>query len=159
MRNTVMNHKYIVSIFLAVLLVFGVQSVSYGQTLRASSAHPLTETTLNGSRVTLTLSGGTYERWLKKEHANAFTVSGIAGVTFKSTFDSFDPFFDVQRVNNAAVTIELDFAGDIVTDATLTFTVGAGAIANYNGPALTADVSVTASNEGVEAPTTQNPDE
>ena len=159
MRNTVMNHKYIVAIFTVVLLVFGVQSVSSGQTLRASSAQPLTETTLNASKVTLTLSGGTYERWLKKEHANAFTVSGIAGVTLKSTFDSFDPFFDVQRVSNAAVRVELDFVGNMDTDATLTFTVGAGAIANYNGPALTADVSVTASHEEVEAPTTQNPDE
>lgn len=110
----------------------------------ASTASPLTETTLKESVVTLTLSGGTYEQWLRKGHANAFKVSGIAGVTLKSTFDDFNPFFDVKRVNNAAVTVKLDFAGDIDTDATLTFTVEADAIAEYNGPALTSQVPVTA---------------
>ena len=110
----------------------------------ASTTSPLTETTLNESVVTLTLSGGTYERWLGKGHANAFKVSGIAGVTLKSTFDSFNPFFDVERVNNAAVTVKLDFAGNIDTDATLTFTVEADAIAGYDGPTLTAQVPVTA---------------
>ena len=110
----------------------------------ASTASPLTETTLKESVVTLTLSGGTYEQRLRKGHANAFKVSGIAGVTLKSTFDDFNPFFDVKRVNNAAVTVKLDFAGDIDTDATLTFTVEADAIAEYNGPALTAQVPVTA---------------
>ena len=144
MRNAIINHKYVVSILSIVLLVFSFQSISYSQTLKASSAHPLTAATLNGSVVTLALDGGTYERWLKKEHANAFKVSGIAGVTFKSTFDSFDPFFDVRRVSNAAVTVKLDFFGNIEADATLTFTVGAGAIANYNGPALIAKVPVTA---------------
>lgn len=110
----------------------------------ASTTSPLTETALNESVVTLTLSGGTYERWLGKGHANAFKVSGIAGVTLKSTFDSFNPFFDVERVNNAAVTVKLDFAGNIDTDATLTFTVEADAIAGYDGPTLTAQVPVTA---------------
>ena len=110
----------------------------------ASTASPLIETTLKESVVTLTLSGGTYEQRLRKGHANAFKVSGIAGVTLKSTFDDFNPFFDVKRVNNAAVTVKLDFAGDIDTDATLTFTVEADAIAEYNGPALTAQVPVTA---------------
>ena len=110
----------------------------------ASTASPLIETTLKESVVTLTLSGGTYEQRLRKGHANAFKVSGIAGVTLKSTFDDFNPFFDVKRVNNAAVTVKVDFAGDIDTDATLTFTVEADAIAEYNGPALTAQVPVTA---------------
>ena len=159
MRNAITNHKYIVSILSVVLLVFGFQSISYGQTLTASTPQPLTEAKLDGSVVTLMLNGGTYERWLKKEHANAFKVSGIAGVTLKSTFDSFNPFFDVQRVSNTAVTVELGFSGNIDTDATLTFTVGAAAIANYNGPALTADVFVTSSNERGEAPTTQNQEE
>ena len=142
MRNVVMNWKHIVSILSVVLLVFGMQSIGYGQTLRASSEQPLTETTLDGSVVTLTLSGSTYERWLDEEHANAFKVSGIAGITLKSTFDSFNPFFDVKRVNNTVVTVKLDFAGNMDTDITLTFTVGADAIANYNGPALTAEILV-----------------
>ena len=38
------------------------------------------------------------------------------------------------------------------TDGTLTFTVGAGAIAGYNGPALTAQVSVSANNQGTGQP-------
>lgn len=63
--------------------------------LIASSKMPLAESTLDGSVITLTLEGATYERWLKDEHAPAFKVSGIAGVRLKSTFDAFDPFFDV----------------------------------------------------------------
>ena len=42
-------------------------------------------------------------------------------------------------------------------DGTLTFTVGSGAIANYNGPALTAQVPVTASKEFALAPNFPNP--
>ena len=35
----------------------------------------------------------------------------------------------------------------------LTFTVGAGAIANYNGPALTAQITVTGAQESIVAAT------
>ena len=51
------------------------------------------------------------------------------------------------------VTVELTFNGDIDSDGTLTFTVGAGAIANYNGAALTAQLAVTAAMESVTAST------
>ena len=135
-----------VFILVILLITFGIQGANYAQvgnpTITASTRQPLTETTLNESVVTLTLSGSTYERWLRKEHANAFKVSGIAGVTLKSVFDSFNPFFDVTRVNNIVVRVKLDFSGSMDTDATLTFTVGADAIANYNGPALTAEILV-----------------
>ena len=43
--------------------------------------------------------------------------------------------------------MKLEFDGNINADSTLTFTVGAGAIAGYNGPALTAQVVVTANRE------------
>ena len=48
------------------------------------------------------------------------------------------------------MTVELDFNGDIDADGTLTFTVGAGAIANYNGAPLTAQLPVSAGMESVD---------
>ena len=104
----------------------------------ASTTSPLTEDTLDGSVVTLTLSGRAYETSGVRIR-NAVTVSGISGVTVGT--------FDIDRVNDTQVTVELTFDGNISTDGTLTFTVGPGAIAGYNGPALTTQVSVTASTE------------
>ena len=51
------------------------------------------------------------------------------------------------RVSDTKVTVELEFNGDIDTDGTLTFTVGAAALANYNGPALTAQIRVSSITE------------
>ena len=79
--------------------------------------------------VTLTLSGGTYER-SSFSVARAITVSGIDGVTFR--------WWDVDRISDTEITVELTFNGDFDTDATLTVTVGAGAIAGYGGSAFTA---------------------
>ena len=104
----------------------------------ASTTSPLTEDTLDGSVVTLTLSGRTYESSGVRIR-NAVAVSGISGVTVGT--------FDIDRVSDTQVTVELTFDGNISTDGTLTFTVGPGAIAGYNGPALTTQVSVTASTE------------
>ena len=104
----------------------------------ASTTSPLTEDTLDGSVVTLTLSGRNYESSGVRIR-NAVTVSGIDGVTVGT--------FDIDRVSDTQVTVELTFDGNISTDGTLTFTVGPGAIAGYNGPALTTQVSVTASTE------------
>ena len=114
------------------------------ESVTASTATPLTEATLNGSIVTLTLNNGVYEIWNRVR--NNLTVSGITGVRFISSQD-------VVRVSDTKVTISLRFNGNIDTDATLTFTVGADAIANYNGSALTAQVSVTALTESVTAST------
>ena len=69
------------------------------------------------------------------------SVSGISGVTVRS--------FDIDRESDTEVTVELTFNADITTDDTLTFTVGADAIAGYNGPALTAQVAVSASEEPI----------
>ena len=115
-------------------------------TLTASTTTPLTEATLDESMVTLTLSGGTYESSSSRIR-NAVTVStGITGVTVRS--------FDIDRVSDTEVTVELTFDGtDFDTNSTITFTVGAGAIADYDGTALTSQVAVTASTESVDAST------
>ena len=116
----------------------------------ASTKAPLTETTLNGSVVTLTLNGATYKR-STFDLRDAVSVSGIEGVTFH--------WFDLDRVSDTALTVELTFKGNIDTDATLTFTVGADAIADYNGAPLSAQVTVTGGKESVtassEAPLTE----
>ncbi|MDE0682969.1 MAG: cadherin domain-containing protein, partial [Candidatus Poribacteria bacterium] len=116
----------------------------------ASTVAPLTETTLNGKVVTLTLNGATYER-STYDLRDAVSISGIEGVTFH--------WFDLDRVSDTALTVELTFKGNIDTDATLTFTVGADAIADYNGTPLIAQVTVTGGKESVtassEAPLTE----
>ena len=116
----------------------------------ASTAAPLTETTLDGSVVTLTLNGGNYVSapW---DISDALTVSGIDGLTIGGTFGP--AWFDVDRVSDTEITVELTFNGDFDTDATFTFTVGAGAIANYSGTAFTAQLPVSASTESLVAST------
>ena len=141
MKTLLANRKYLVLILAAVLMGFGIQG-SYGQTITASVPQPLTEANLHGSVVTLTLSGGTYEQWIRR---GTVTVSGIDGVTFGP--------FGVDRVSDMEVTVALTFNGDFDTDATLTFTIGAGAIAGYTGNALTATVPVTALQESLAAST------
>ena len=109
------------------------------ESLKASTEFPLTEVTLNGSIVTLTLNGrrfadGFHEPWTMED---TVSVSGIDGVTLSRTS------WDVKRVSDTEIAVLLEFDGtDFDTDATLTFTVGAG-IANYNQD-LTAQVPVTA---------------
>ena len=112
----------------------------------ASTPQPLTETTLDGSVVTLTLSNATYESFFFDIQGNV-KVSGIAGVSVGT--------FDIERVSDTVVTVELTFSGNMTTDGTLIFTVGAGAIANYSGSALTTTLSVTALEESVVASTPQ----
>ncbi len=110
----------------------------------ASTETPLTETTLNGGVVTLTLNGAIYER-STFDLRDTVEVSGIDGVTFH--------WFDLDRVSDTELTVELTFRGNIDTDALLTFTVGADAIAEYNGPALIAQITVTGGKESVTAST------
>ena len=105
--------------------------------LTVSSSYPLSAATLNKSVVTLTLSSGAFET--RVDISRALTISGITGITFHWT--------DIDRVSAKVVTIELTFEGDIETDTILTFTVGAGAIVDYNGPVLTAEIPVSASTE------------
>ena len=119
--------------------------VSGGQeSVVATTETPLTETTLNGSVVTLTLNGAIYER-STLDLRDAVSVSGIEGVTFH--------WFDLDRASDTALTVELTFKGNIDTDATLTFTVGVDAIAEYDGPALAAQIPVTGGKESVAAST------
>ncbi|MXV75562.1 WD40 repeat domain-containing protein, partial [Candidatus Poribacteria bacterium] len=112
--------------------------------VNASTTKPLTETILHESIVTLTLSERNYERSIFAIR-DAVTVSGIDGVTI--------PWHQPDRKNDTEITIELEFDGDFDTDATLTFTVSAGAIANYNGPAATVQIPVSAITESVVATT------
>ena len=142
MKTLILNRKHLVFVLTAVLIALGSQG-SYAQTITASTPQPSTEVTLHGSVVTLTLSGGTYERWIR---GGTVSVSGIDGLTFDS--------WDVERVSDTELTVELTFSGDFDTNATLTFTVAAGAIVGgYNGPALTAEVPVTAMQESLVAST------
>ena len=104
----------------------------------ASTEAPLTEATLDGSVVTLTLSGRTYERSSFKIR-DAVSISGIDGATI--------PWHQPDRKNDTQITVELEFDGNINADSILTFTVGVGAIAGYKGPALTAQITVTAIRE------------
>ena len=135
------------------------------ETITASTEAPLTEATLNGSTVTLTLSGRIYAA--SDSIGSAVSVSGIPGVTIKppETDCGFLGFFCsttyyARRVSDTEVKVTLEFEGDIDTDGPLTFTVGADAIAGYNGPALTAQVSVSANpDEPVEPETPEQPED
>ena len=118
------------------------------ESVAASTPSPLTEATLDGSVVTLTLSGCTFARSIF-DIRDAVTVAGIDGVTV--------PWHQPDRKSDTKITVELEFDGDMEADGTLTFTVGSGAIANYNGPALTAELPVTASKEFALAPNFPNP--
>ena len=101
--------------------------------LVASTEFPLTEATLPGSIVTLTLSGRIYEEY----SWDIETVSGIDGVTVE--------YIGVKRISDTEVTVELAFDGtDFDTDATLTFTLDTWAIVGGNDQDFTAQVPVTA---------------
>ena len=119
--------------------------------LNASTAAPLTEATLHGSVITLILSGKRYDTNWNYVSQNV-TLSGIAGVTFKR--------HNVKRVSDTRVTIPLEFNGNINTESTLTFTVGAKAIEDYDGPAFTAELPVsTGAEHEVPSTTPETPPE
>ena len=113
-------------------------------TLSVSTTAPLTEATLHEGIVTLTLNGGTYEQSSRRIR-NAVSVSGITGIAFDSS--------DTQRISDTQATIKLEYDGNLNTHSTLTITLGAGAIADYNGAALTAQIPVSAVSESVAAST------
>ncbi len=106
--------------------------------LTVSSSYPLSAATLNKNVVTLTLGSGAFEP-STYSISGALTISGITGITFYRR--------DVHYVSNTVVTIELTFKGSIDKDTVLTFTLGADAIRDYEGPALTAEIPVSASTE------------
>ena len=117
---------------------------AYTESIVASTEAPLTETTLDGSAVFLTLSGG---RAYSFDVYDAVTVSGIEGATI----------FSISRRGGTLLRVRLEFEGDFDTDAVLTFTVAADAIADYNGPPLTAQIPVTAIRENSLAANFPNP--
>ena len=147
MKNIIFNRKTTVSILVVMLVICALPSTSYGSSddisVVASTASPLTEATLHESVVTLTLSGGAYARI--GDIRDAVEVSGIEGVTVET--------FNVDRVSDTEITVELEFNGNIDTDATLTFTIGGDAIAEYSGSPLTVQIPVTAVTESVVAST------
>ena len=150
MNRQVLKQKSFVFILVTIFMVtLGTQNISYAQeanpTITASVEAPLTEATLHESFVTLTLSGGTYER-SRFRIEDAIMISGIDGATIANSFG-------LDRVSDTVVTIELEFAGDFDSDATLTFTVGAGAIAGYDGNALITTLPVAALKESLDAST------
>ena len=104
------------------------------ESLVASTESPLIEATLDGSVVTFKLTGRSF-RSRESDIRRAVTISGIEGVTISTS--------GVERVSDTEVTFELSFSGDFDENGTLTFTVGADAIAGYS-EALTAQISVTA---------------
>ena len=92
--------------------------------LTASTTFPLTEATLSGNVVTLTLTSGTYEQEIGFWDVT-MTISGIAGVTVEE--------YGVERLSDTEMAVPLEFDGtDFDTDATLTFTVDADAIVDLN---------------------------
>ncbi|MDE0324456.1 MAG: leucine-rich repeat domain-containing protein [Candidatus Poribacteria bacterium] len=111
------------------------KKIEKGLTITASAPQPLTAATLNGSVVKLTLSSGDFISGVSDE----LTISGITGVS-------------VDRTNYAGegkITVELKFEGNLEKDAILTFTLEADAIEGYDGPPLTAEISVSAGAEAV----------
>ena len=105
-----------------------------GPTFAVSTPQPLTAVTLNGGVVTLTLSSGDFG--LRTDIRDALTISGITGITFHWT--------DIESISDTEITIKLTFTGSINEDSKLIFSLGPGAIENYNGPALTAEIPVSA---------------
>ena len=161
--------KKLIFIFTVFVLSYSVQGIGYGQTLTASTPEALTETNLNNSVVTLLLEGAAWADISKIRYA--VTVSGIDGVTIKRVryqssrrrwvcvqscgqpieygywtgTDAYSSRPDIRRKSGTVLEVPLTFDGtDFDTDATLTFTVKAAAIENYDGPALTAEVPVAA---------------
>ncbi len=119
-------------------------------TISASTPYPLTEATLNGSVVTLKLTGEDYSfRHLSR--GQYVKVSGIKGITIAREWEtSYRQSNVVRKVSDTEITIELRFSGSIDKDATLIFTVEPDAInpiVSYNGPPLTAEILVSATTE------------
>ncbi len=142
LKTLPVNRMCLMFVFVAILIIY--TQDSHGQSITASITEPLTEASLHESVVTLTLSGGRFvdSRWRIKD---ALSISGIEGVDFES--------WNVERVSDTVATVGLEFAGNIDINAVLTFTVEAGAIAEYNGNALVATLPVTAIQESLKAST------
>ena len=107
MKRPVVNRRIALMSLVVVLTAFALPGLGYGQgnspSVTASTTSSLTEATLDGSVVTLTLSSGVYASSIF-DVRRGVSVSGIAGVSVGT--------FGVQRVNDTKVTVELTFNGD-----------------------------------------------
>ena len=104
------------------------------EVLSASVVSPLTEATLNGSTIELSITGTTFEDIAKIR--DAVLVTGVDGVTIDTA--------TAERLNDRKITVELDYDGtDLIRDTTLTFTITSEGIANHNGE-VTTEIPVTA---------------
>ena len=101
--------------------------------MTVSTPQPLTETTLNGGSVSLTLlpSGAAYDTSIDNIR-NALTLTGIDGVTVS----------DVIRVSDTELKVTFGFTGNLENTTTLTISLGAEAVTGYEGRALTAAIPV-----------------
>ena len=172
--NMLMTHWKITLAIFSIIVCVGWTTTSYSQVVLSVQPAALTEADLDGQTMTLKLTDQT---WINSEEniTNALSVSGIEGVLLNGHLKrsgggwnvtgnclfgcaiSWETEYTrvkwVDRVDDTTVTIDLKFDGDFETDSTLTFTVEAAAIENYDGPTLTAEVSVT-SYKGVSASAT-----
>ena len=150
MKTPLANRKCFMFILVILLIGFGTQD-SYTQTITASTPQPLTETTLNDSIVTLTLTGGGIYEYSIFDLEPAVNISGIPGVSIGNWAGVKQ--FGIERVSDTQLTVQLQFNGNIDTNTPLVFTVGAGAIKDYTGDVLTAQLPVTAIEESLVAST------
>ena len=108
-------------------------SVSEIPLIKVSASQLLTEATLNGSSVILTLlRDGTAYDVSTNNIRNALTVSGIDGVTVS----------DITRVSDTEIIAVLEFAGNFDTITMLTFTLEAEAVSGFDARALTGKIKV-----------------
>ncbi|MCY3743893.1 MAG: T9SS type A sorting domain-containing protein [Candidatus Poribacteria bacterium] len=124
--------------------------IALEESLDASTEAPLTEATLHESTITLTLTGRRFAD--ESDIGRAVSVSGIDGVSIAVRGFIFTQW-DVDRVSDTVATVTLAFSGNINTDATLTLTIGADAIINYDKD-FTFQFPVTAIEESLDASTT-----
>ncbi|MDE0484095.1 MAG: leucine-rich repeat domain-containing protein [Candidatus Poribacteria bacterium] len=113
--------------------------------LVASTPFPLTKATLDGSPVVLTLQNRSYA-YKEDEDYDDFRYVGISGIHDVQTAES-NGDGDIIRLSSSEILVRIDFQGDFDADVTLTFTVPAGIIENYDGPPLTAELHVSAVTE------------
>ena len=103
----------------------------------------LTEATLHGGSVTLTL----YGRKFADNIEQYVTHLGIHHFRFG----------DITRLSDTQVTVPLEFYGDLNSDATLTFWINSGGIPHYAGPNFRVEVPVSAETAPVTAPQVTTP--
>ena len=101
--------------------------------LTVFTPQPLTEATLNGSSVTLTLlpSGVAYDTSIDNIR-NALTVTGIDGVTIS----------DITRVSDEELKVTFEYTGSLKNTTTLTISLRADAVSGHEGRALSGTVPV-----------------